>query len=92
MARQKLYNTAEEKLAARRATAKKHYDKSDISIWIPCTQTSTPIHLLRNRIQICRRSRRAYKKKLKAVRKNPLRRIEPAIETESDVDSEDDVG
>lgn len=95
MARPKLYNTPEEKLAARRATSKKHYDKSDISICPQCTLSSTPFHFYRNRVKICRRSRRAYKKKLKAVRKNPPRRVEPAIgsdSTEPDVNSEVEVG
>ena len=50
--------------------------------------------LLRNRVQICRRSRRAYQKKLKDIRKNRPRRIEPAIDsdpaTEPDVDCEAD--
>jgi hypothetical protein len=95
MARQKLYNTLEEKSAARRATSKKYYDKSDIYDCPLCTQSSLPCHLLRNRVQICRRSRRAYKKKLKAVRKNPPCRVEQAIgsdSAETDVNSEAEVG
>ena len=93
MARPKLYNTPEEKLAARRATSKKHYDKSDISICPQCTLSSTPFHFYRNRVKICRRSRRAYKKKLKAFRKNPPARIDPAIDSDSTTEhSEADVG
>ena len=95
MARPKLYNTLEEKSAARRATSKKYYDKSDIYDCPLSTQSSLPCHSFRNRVQICRRSRRAYKKKLKAVRKNPPRRVEPAIgsdSTEPDVNSEVEVG
>lgn len=72
MGRPRLYNTPEEKLSAKRVNSKIYYEKwVYLSLWdiLQCGPYPLLTPRVRNKKQICRRSRRRYRKKAEEEQK-----------------------